>query len=71
VPGDVKRAVLDAIAWARDSDVEHARQDLSAIPQDQSQTGSVIMLTGGGQRMLSLPPISLAVAWRYRDTSIG
>ena len=29
--------------------------------------GNVIVMTGGRQRLLSLPSSALAVAWRYRD----
>jgi hypothetical protein len=71
VPGNVRQAVLDGIASIRDRDVEHYRQDLSAIPSQGGEGGNVIMVSGGGQRLLSLPPVSLAVALSYRDSWVG
>ena len=72
VPGNVRQAVLDAIASVMDRDVEHYRQDLGASTvQGQGQGGTVIMLAGGRQRMLSMPSSSLAVLWSYRNTWVG
>lgn len=65
VPGNVRQAVLDAVAATMDRDVEHYRQDLSTPPS--SDGGTIVMVGGGRQRFVSLPPTSLAVAWSYRD----
>jgi len=71
VPGDVRQAVLDAVAAVMDRDVEHYRADLGFSQMQQGQGGTVVMMSGGGQRMLSMPPGTLAVAWRYRDQNVG
>jgi hypothetical protein len=71
VPGNVRQAVLDAIAAIRDRDVEHYRQDIGVGTSIEGGGGTTIMLAGGGQRMLSMPPTSLAVAWAYRDVHVG
>lgn len=69
VPGTVRQAVLDAIAANMDRDVEHYRQDLGVVDQ---QEGTTTVLVGGGrQRLLSMPPASLAVAWSFRDQNVG
>jgi hypothetical protein len=72
VPGDVRQAVLDAVAATMDRDVEHYRQDLGSTggQGQQSEGGTVVMVGRTGGRLLSLPPASQAVAWRYRATSI-
>lgn len=70
VPGDVRQAVLDAVAAVMDRDVEHYRQDLGAASQE-GDAGTVVMIGGRtGSRLLSLPPASVAVAWRYRAATI-
>ncbi len=69
VPGDVRQAVLDAVAAVMDRDVEHYRQDLGTVV-GAGETQTMVMVGGGGQRMLSLPPSSLAVAWRYRNVTV-
>lgn len=69
VPGDVRQAVLDAIAVVLDRDVEHYRQDLSAGGAQDGGTTVVIGRTG--QRFVSLPPSAAAVAWRYRQPNLG
>jgi hypothetical protein len=71
VPGNVRQAVLDAIAAILDRDVEHYRQDLSPTVSTGESTGTVVMIGGGRQRLLSMPATSLAVAWSYRDPVIG
>lgn len=63
VPEDVRQAVLDAVAATMDRDVEHYRQDLSPAAPD---TGTVVMVGFGRQRLLSMPPVSLAALWGYR-----
>ena len=65
VPGNVRQAVLDAVAATYDRDVEHYRQDLGATSTQEG--GNVIVIDRGRQRLLSMPPTSLAVAWSYRD----
>jgi hypothetical protein len=71
VPGDVRQAVLDAVASTMDRDVEHYRSDLGAGGGQQGDTGTVVVVGGRtGGRLLSLPPAAQAVAWRYRATSI-
>jgi hypothetical protein len=69
VPGDVRRAVLDAVAASYDRPVEHYRTDLGAVKTGGG--GNVVVVGGGRQQLLSLPPETLAVAWRYRDPVIG
>jgi hypothetical protein len=72
VPGNVRQAVLDAVAAVMDRDVEHYRQDLGFGGAQQAQGGGTVVMVGGGrQRLLSMPPASLAVAWSYRDTNLG
>lgn len=68
VPGNVRQAVLDAIAATFDRDVEHYRQDLGAPSPGE---GGTVIVVGGSQRLLSMPPAAIAVAWSYRDHSIG
>jgi hypothetical protein len=72
VPGDVRQAVLDAVAATMDRDVEHYRADLGTTGSQgqQGEGGTVVMIGRTGGRLLSLPPASQAVAWRYRATSI-
>lgn len=72
VPGNVRQAVLDAVAATMDRDVEQYRQDLAPVAAGANQSaGTVIMLGGGAQRFVSMPPAALAVAWSYRDPVIG
>lgn len=56
IPGNLRQAALDAIAYVLDRDVEHYRQDLAAVG-------------GGGEQtlMLALPPAALEVANFYSD----
>jgi hypothetical protein len=73
VPGDVRQAVLDAVAATMDRDVEHYRQDLGGGVlggASRGGEGTTVIQIGGRSRMLSMPPASLAVAWRYRATMI-
>ena len=53
VPGNLRQAALDAIAYTLDRDVEHYRQDLGAV------AGGEVTL------MLALPPSALEVANSY------
>lgn len=69
VPGDIRQATLDAVAAIMDRDVEHYSQDLGL--QAGGESGNVIVIGRGQQRLLSLPPGVLAVAWRYRDVNVG
>jgi hypothetical protein len=69
VPGNVRQAVLDAVAETLDRDVEHWRQDLGATQTGEG--GNVVMVGISQQRVVSLPPRSLAVAWSYRDPVVG
>lgn len=69
VPGDVRQAVLDSVASVMDRDVEHYRQDLATPTSNDG--GTTVMVGGGGQRLLSLPPVAVAVAWRYRTVTVG
>lgn len=72
VPGNVRQAVLDGIAAVMDRDVEHYRQDLGGQTQQAGETGGTVILVGGGrQRFVSLPPASLAVLWNYRDPVVA
>jgi hypothetical protein len=70
VPGNVRQAVLDAVAAVMDRDVEHYRQDLG-ITGAGAPGQNTIVIGMGRQRMLSMPPSSLAVAWAYRDPAVG
>lgn len=58
VPGTVRQAVLDAVAWALDTDVEYYREDLS------------VAAGGPATVQLSLPPAALAVAEDFRSVSL-
>jgi hypothetical protein len=68
VPGNVRQAVLDAVAAIYDRNVEHYSQDLGT--PSTSEGGTVVMI-GGSQRLLSLPPAAITVAWSYRDSWIA
>lgn len=70
VPGDVRQAVLDAVAATMDRDVENYRQDL-APTQGAEEGGTVVVVGRTGNRLLSLPPASTAVAWRYRASTVS
>jgi hypothetical protein len=61
VPGNLRQAVLDAVAYTIDRDVEHYREDITAAPG------------GGGDvtLMLSLPPSALEIASWYSDPWLG
>lgn len=71
IPGNIRQACLDAIAAVLDRDVEHYRQDLSSVSSQPGDNGTVIMQVGGSQRILSLPPVVLAVCWSYRDPALA
>jgi len=72
VPGNVRQAVMDAVASVMDRDVEHYRQDLGGAAQQAGQSGTTVVMIGSGrQRLLSMPPTSLAVAWSYREPNVG
>lgn len=64
VPGDVRQAVLDAVADVMDRDVESYRQDLGPATTGGEQ--NVIVMSTQVQ-LLDLPPSALAVARRYRN----
>jgi hypothetical protein len=68
VPGTIRQAALDGIAWAVNRDVEHYRQDLGTVG---GETGPVTMMFGGAQRILSLPTPVLAAAWAFRTRQVG
>jgi hypothetical protein len=70
VPGNVRQAVLDAVAAVMDRDVEHYRQD-NAPAAGAAEGGTVVVVGGGGGRLLSLPPSAQAVAWSYRESRLG
>ena len=69
VPGNIRQATLDAVASVMDRDVEHYRQDLASPVGEEG--GVTVMVGGGRQRLLSLPPSAAAVAWSYRPPSVG
>jgi hypothetical protein len=73
VPGNVRQAVLDSVAWVMDRDVEHYRQDLGfgGVNAQPGSGGTVVMIGGGRQRLLTLPASAQAVAWSYRDLLVG
>jgi hypothetical protein len=59
VPGNLRQATLDAVAYILDRDVEHYRQDLEAM-------------TGGGVTlMLALPPSTLEAVAVYKTPTYG
>lgn len=66
VPGNVRQAVLDAVAATMDRNVENYSQDLAPVGVQATN-----VIVAGARRMLSMPPSSLAVAWAYRDPTIG
>lgn len=68
VPGSLKRAVLDAIATTLDRDVEHYRTDLAPVT---GQNDATVIMVGGSQRVLPLPPAAQAVAEAYRDALVA
>lgn len=68
IPASIKQACLDGIAWVMDRDVEHYRTDLGSVGGEH---GPVIMMSGGAQRILSLPPEVLAVCWAFREHLVG
>lgn len=70
VPGNVRQAVLDAVAAIMDRDVEHYRMDTGMTPGGGGAQ-TMVVIGGGRQRLLSMPPSSLAVAWSYRENNIG
>jgi hypothetical protein len=71
VPGNVRQAVLDAIAATLDRDVEHYKQD-NAFGGAAGQEGSTVVVLGRtGGKLLSMPASSLAVALSYRDPYLG
>lgn len=58
IPGNLRQATLDAVAYVLDRDVEHYSEDLSAT-------------SGGGVTlMLSLPPAALEIASFYKKPSV-
>lgn len=67
VPGNVRQAVLEAVAAARGRQVESYRQDLSSPGQ---QAAGTVVLLGTRPQIISLPPAAQAVAWYYRDQVI-
>jgi sulfite reductase beta subunit-like hemoprotein len=73
VPGNVRQAILDSVAWTMDRDVEHYRQDLgfSGATATPGAGGTVVMIGGGRTRLTTLPPTAQAVAWSYRDLLVG
>lgn len=68
IPGNVRQAVLSAIASTVDRDVENYRQDLG--PQ-LGGTGTNVVVFPGSPAFLSLPPEALAVARSYRDALVA
>lgn len=70
VPEDIRQACLDSVAWIHDRDVTHWRQDLAPVPS-APEAGTTLMMFGGSQRILSLPPSALATAWSYRFPTVS
>lgn len=73
VPGNVRQAVLNAIAVVLDTQPEHYQQEYGAVhpsPTGGGEAGNVIIMAGRAQKLLTLPPESAAVAWSYRRDSI-
>ena len=59
VPGNIRQATLDAIAYTLDRDVEHYKDDLGPV-------------SGGGTALaLSLPPTTAEIVAYYRDSVVG
>jgi hypothetical protein len=63
VPEDIHHACMDAVAYMRDRDVEHARQDLGAVGAE----GGPTIILGVRPQILALPPEIHATVVRYRD----
>lgn len=73
VPGNVRQAVLNAIAVVLDTQPEHYQAEFGSIIPSAStggEAGNVIVMAGRAQKLLTLPPESMAVAWSYRRDSI-
>lgn len=68
VPGNVRRAVLDAVVAELDRPVESYSQDLA--PATSGAATNVVMMSSRPQ-FLSLPAKTLTVAWHYRDPLAG
>jgi hypothetical protein len=62
VPGNVRQAVLEAVAAALDRDVEHYRTDLGAQTVGE---GTTVVTDVGRPYFLTMPPSALAVARMY------
>ena len=69
VPGNVRQAVLDAVAATRDRDVEQYRTDLGG-GEAQEGGGTVLQVTQKPM-FLSLPASVLAVFWSYRQPHVA
>ena len=67
VPGSIRQAAMDSIAWMMDRDVEHYREDIAAGGGGGGETTVVV----GGTSLMSLPASALAVVWDFRDPLIG
>jgi len=68
VPGNVRQAVLDAVANIYDRDVQHWRLDQA--PATSGENTNVLVFPGRPQ-LLSLPPSSVAVVREYQDSLVG
>ena len=68
VPGTVRQAVLDSVAWVLDRDVEHYSADLG--PQTGG-AGQNIIVFGSRPQILSLPPPAEAVVRDLQLALVG
>jgi hypothetical protein len=68
IPGTIRQAALDSIAWIIDRDVEHYRTDLGDASAPGGQT---VILRTSTQPILSLPPAALAAAWAFKVRTVA
>lgn len=68
VPGNLRQAVLDAVAEIMNSDREHWRQDLAPVPAGEGQN---IVVLGSRPSFLPVNPRSLSTFQRFRRPQVG
>ena len=69
MPGELRQAVMDAVADTVDRDVEHYRQDYE--PRTTGGGTNVIVMPGNRPAFLPANPRSLSVFRSFRDPLLG